>query len=119
MLYEVITVLAFGKEHVFSRAGSGTHSIAGWIRFFELCLQLSIMLVDDILDDDPRGFQIDKGPGWAANLALALQSAAVRLVAMNHRDASTVITSYSIHYTKLYEAPDTAAELQVTVRALL
>ncbi len=60
------------------------------------CLQLSIMLVDDILDDDPRGFQIDKGPGWAANLALALQSAAVRLVAMNHRDASTAVTLSNI-----------------------
>lgn len=40
------------------------------------CVQMSIILVDDILDDDPRGHHISMGSGRAANLALALQAAA-------------------------------------------
>jgi len=44
------------------------------------CLQISIILVDDMLDDDPRGEHLRLGPGPAANLALALQAAAFRLV---------------------------------------
>ncbi|MBP7962858.1 MAG: polyprenyl synthetase family protein [Caldilineaceae bacterium] len=40
------------------------------------CVQMSIILVDDILDDDPRGHHLSMGSGRAANLALALQSAA-------------------------------------------
>lgn len=40
------------------------------------CLQISIILVDDILDDDPRGKHKDMGIGRAANLALALQAVA-------------------------------------------
>lgn len=39
-------------------------------------LQISIMLVDDILDEDPRGKHMEMGSGRAANLALALQAAA-------------------------------------------
>lgn len=39
-------------------------------------IQISIMLVDDILDDDPRGKHLEMGSGRAANLALALQAAA-------------------------------------------
>ncbi len=44
------------------------------------CLQISIILVDDMLDDDPRGAHLRLGPGPAANLALAWQAAAIRLV---------------------------------------
>ncbi len=44
------------------------------------CLQLSIILVDDILDEDPRGLYRHLGEGRAANLALALQAAAFRLL---------------------------------------
>lgn len=40
------------------------------------CLQMSIILVDDILDNDPRGKHLEMGTGRASNLALALQSAA-------------------------------------------
>lgn len=40
------------------------------------CVQMSIILVDDILDDDPRGHHLSMGSGRAANLALALQAAA-------------------------------------------
>ena len=41
------------------------------------CLQLSIVLVDDLLDEDPRGEHLRIGPGAAANLAQAFQAAAL------------------------------------------
>lgn len=44
------------------------------------CMQISIQLADDILDDDPRGEHLRLGVGKTANLALALQAAAFRLV---------------------------------------
>lgn len=44
------------------------------------CLQLSIILVDDILDDDPRGAHLRYGSGPAANMALAYNNLALRLV---------------------------------------
>lgn len=39
------------------------------------CAQISIILVDDMLDNDPRGEYRRIGPGRASNLALAFQSA--------------------------------------------
>lgn len=44
------------------------------------CLQLSIILVDDMLDDDPRGAHLRYGYGATANMALAYQALASRLV---------------------------------------
>jgi geranylgeranyl pyrophosphate synthase len=44
------------------------------------CLQLSIILVDDMLDEDPRGAYVKWGGGTAANLAVAFQAAATQLV---------------------------------------
>ena len=44
------------------------------------CQQLSIILVDDILDDDENGEHIQKGVGPTANLALAIQAASYRLL---------------------------------------
>jgi geranylgeranyl pyrophosphate synthase len=41
------------------------------------CLQISIIVVDDILDQDPRGAHHRLGAGRAANLAQALQAAAI------------------------------------------
>lgn len=41
------------------------------------CAQISIILVDDMLDDDPRGEYRRIGSGRAANLALAFQAAGV------------------------------------------
>lgn len=45
------------------------------------CLQISIILVDDILDDDPRGEHLKIGAGRAANIGLALQATAGLLIA--------------------------------------
>jgi len=44
------------------------------------CTQISIILVDDMLDEEPEGEHQRMGVGRAANLALALQSAAMVLV---------------------------------------
>ncbi len=44
------------------------------------CMQVSIILVDDMLDDDPRGEHLRSGSGPTANLALAFQAAAFRVV---------------------------------------
>lgn len=44
------------------------------------CCHISIVLVDDILDDDPKGFYRRLGTGVAANLGLAFQSVAYRIV---------------------------------------
>lgn len=44
------------------------------------CQQVSIMLVDDILDEDERGDHVQRGVGPTANIALALQAASYRLL---------------------------------------
>jgi len=47
----------------------------------------SILLVDDMLDEDPRGAYRDLGPGRTANLALALQAVASRTLALTDQPA--------------------------------
>jgi len=44
------------------------------------CMQISLILVDDLLDDDPRGEQHRLGSAQVANLALAFQSAAAEVI---------------------------------------
>ncbi len=44
-----------------------------------LSLLLGIHIVDDVLDEEPRGLHRQIGAGGTANLALALQAAAVRM----------------------------------------
>lgn len=44
------------------------------------CTQISIILADDLLDEDPRGEHQRIGVGQAANLALAFQAAAFRVI---------------------------------------
>ncbi|MCA9944585.1 MAG: polyprenyl synthetase family protein [Anaerolineales bacterium] len=44
------------------------------------CCHISIVLVDDILDDDPKGLYRRWGAGVAANFGLAFQSAAYRIL---------------------------------------
>lgn len=44
------------------------------------CSQISIILADDLLDEDPRGEHHRIGVGQAANLALAFQAAALRVM---------------------------------------
>ncbi|UCG24229.1 MAG: polyprenyl synthetase family protein [Chloroflexota bacterium] len=44
------------------------------------CLQLSIIIVDDILDEDPRGAHVKYKVGPASNMALAYEALALRLI---------------------------------------
>lgn len=52
------------------------------------CLQTSLILIDDLLDEDPRGEHCRIGAPAAANLAATLQSAALEAVARS--DAAAV-----------------------------
>jgi geranylgeranyl diphosphate synthase type I len=44
------------------------------------CMQLSLLLVDDMLDGDPRGVHLQIGEAATANLAFAFQAAAFRVI---------------------------------------
>lgn len=44
------------------------------------CLQISIVLIDDMLDNDPRGDYHQIGPGLASNMAAALQAAGIEIL---------------------------------------
>ena len=44
------------------------------------CMYIGIILVDDMLDEDPRGEHLRIGCGQAANMALAFQAAAIRVI---------------------------------------
>lgn len=50
------------------------------------CLQLSIILIDDMLDDDPRGLHNVIGLPGSANLALALFNVSLDLISQSHAD---------------------------------
>ena len=56
------------------------------------CLEISIILVDDMLDEDPRGEHLRRGHGPTANLALAFQAAAFRVVEQAVVDADQRVT---------------------------
>jgi geranylgeranyl pyrophosphate synthase len=44
------------------------------------CIQLSLVLVDDMLDEDPQGAHVELGQATTANLAFAFQAAAFCLI---------------------------------------
>jgi geranylgeranyl pyrophosphate synthase len=52
------------------------------------CAQISIILVDDMLDDDPRGEYHRTGKGRAANFAIAFQAASLAALTQSHASAS-------------------------------
>ena len=62
------------------RAVGGDPSLATPGAAAVACLYISIILVDDMLDGDPRGEHLRIGSGPTANLALAFQAAAFRIV---------------------------------------
>ena len=70
------------------QAAGGTRADALPLAAAIACLQLSIILVDDILDDDARGAHVRHGPGPIANMALAYNNLATRLVAAASYDAN-------------------------------
>ncbi len=63
-----------------SRAVGGAEAVALPAVGAIACLQISIILIDDMLDQDPRGTYHRLGVGRTANLALAFQAAALRLI---------------------------------------
>lgn len=72
-----------------ARAVGGTASQALPAATAIYCSLVSIHLVDDILDEDPRGLYRQWGSGKAANLALALQAAGVRVLSENASPAAS------------------------------
>ena len=62
------------------RAVGGDASLAVPVITAVACCHISIVLVDDILDDDPKGLYHQLGNGVAANLGLAFQAVAYRIV---------------------------------------
>lgn len=60
-------------------AVGGDEAVALYASAAIACLQISIILVDDILDDDLKGAHHQLGEGRVANMALAYESAAMLL----------------------------------------
>lgn len=74
-------------------------------------LQASIILVDDMLDNDPRGQYHTLGHGVTANLALALQATAHQIIAQSQLSANNQLTlhnaiSHMMHQTAQGQALD-------------
>ncbi len=57
------------------------------------CTQISIILVDDMLDEDPRGEHNRRGHASTANMAVALQAAAFGILAEAGLDCERVIAA--------------------------
>lgn len=93
---EMTNILAHAVSHprqdwelplIACRAVGGDNSVATLAAAALVCIQLSITLVDDILDEDPRGVHLQIGAGATANVSLALQAVAFRLVHKTEVDA--------------------------------
>lgn len=77
------------------RAAGGEESIAITGAAAVACMQLGLVLVDDMLDKDPRGAYIRLGYAATANLAWAFQAAALRLVEEAPVDAGRRAATYA------------------------
>ena len=76
------------------------------------CMQISIILVDDMLDEDPRGEYLRSGSGPTANLALAFQATAFRVIEpaaidAQRRAALAASLAWLAHATALGQHRDT------------
>ncbi|MBN1439738.1 MAG: polyprenyl synthetase family protein [Anaerolineales bacterium] len=80
------------------RAVGGEDSLASSSAAAILCMILSILLVDDMLDQDPRGIHLQLGDAAAANISFAFQSASFRMLAGTPVDAerrATVMRAFA------------------------
>jgi geranylgeranyl diphosphate synthase type I len=59
------------------------------------CMQLGLLLVDDMLDEDPRGVYLQLGQAATANLAFAFQAAAFRVIEQAPVDAERRTAVYA------------------------
>jgi geranylgeranyl pyrophosphate synthase len=69
------------------RAVGGEESLASSSAAAILCMIISILLVDDMLDQDPRGEHLKLGDAVAANISFAFQSASFRMISGTPVDA--------------------------------
>jgi geranylgeranyl pyrophosphate synthase len=69
------------------RAVGGEESLASSSAAATLCMILGILLVDDMLDQDPRGVHLQLGDAVAANISFAFQSASFRMLSSTPVDA--------------------------------
>jgi len=69
------------------RAVGGDESLAAPSAAAILCMILSILLVDDMLDQDPRGVHLQLGDAITANISFAFQAVAFRLISETPVDA--------------------------------
>ena len=69
--------------------GFGEHAIPAAAAI--ACMQISIILIDDMLDEDPRGEYHRIGVGSAANLAAAFQAAGLEAICMSQSEPYTKI----------------------------
>jgi geranylgeranyl pyrophosphate synthase len=69
------------------KAVGGEESLAAPSAAAILCMILSILLVDDMLDEDPRGVHLQLGDAITANISFAFQAVAFRLISETPVDA--------------------------------
>lgn len=77
------------------------------------CCQLSIILIDDLLDEDPRGEHHRIGIGSAANYAAAFQTAGIEVILNSALDAETKLLA--IEYVNIMMR-DTAAGQELDIQ---
>ena len=58
------------------------------------CMQMSIILIDDMLDEDPRGEYRRIGAGAASNLAVALQAAGMEAIYQSSASAGAKLDAF-------------------------
>jgi geranylgeranyl pyrophosphate synthase len=68
------------------KAVGGDESLAAPSAAAILCMILSILLVDDMLDQDPRGWHLKYGDAITANISFAFQSVAFRVISKTPAD---------------------------------
>jgi geranylgeranyl pyrophosphate synthase len=69
------------------RAVGGDESLAASSAAAILCMILSVVLVDDMLDQDPRGEHLKLGDAVAANISFAFQAVAFKVISQTPADA--------------------------------
>lgn len=57
------------------------------------CAQISILLIDDMLDEDPRGEYLHAGPAKTANYAAAFQAAGLAALLLNRIEPVTKLSA--------------------------
>ena len=97
MLYEVITDLKITEDDVLY---AGTHGRGMWMS------SAIVTSVEDAARSKPLMFAL--GQNYPNPVAADAGTAAGSAVVPFTLEAAGVITSYSIHYTKLYEAAESA-----------